>query len=248
MKNYFYIFLFLFIVSCDSDDSGECFKTAGKIIQTELELDNFSQIVVHKHIELIIQQGDVQKVIIETGENLLSNISVEIINNELVLKNNTTCNFIREYDLTKVYVTSPKLDRIRNASELSVSSIGKLTYPSLYLMSVGDKDQFLSVGDWHLTIENQKLRIWSNGIANFYIKGATNDLDLNFSSGDTRFEGENFKANHITVKNISSNDLLVYPIESLKGEIYSTGDVISYNKPPIVEVTALTKFGKLIFN
>lgn len=248
MKNYYYIFLLLLLVCCDNDDSGECFKTAGDIIQTELSLDNFSKVVVHKHIELFIQQGDKQKVVIETGENLLSNISVEIINNELILKNNTTCNLIREYDITKVYITSPKLDRIRNASELTVSSIGTLTYPSLYLMSVGDKDRFLSVGDWHLNIENENVKIWSNGIANFYMNGFTNNLDLNFSNGDTRFEGANFKSNHIKVQNISSNDLLVYPIESLKGTIHSTGDVISYNKPPIIEVNALTKFGELIFN
>ena len=111
----------------------------------------------------------------------------------------------------------------------------------------GDKSKFLSVGDWYLNIKNQSVKIWGNGIAVFYLEGTTNNLELNFSDGDTRFEGENFKAEHINVRQVSSNDVIVYPVQSLKGSIHSTGDVISYNKPPIVEVTVLNNYGNLIF-
>lgn len=247
MNKYFYILFLVFFINCNNEDSNECFKTAGDIIQIEVELPSFDKVVIHEHIQLFVTQGNEQKIIIESGENLLPNISAEIINNELIVRNSTTCNFVRPYDVTKVYVTSPNLTRIRNASELIVSSIGKLTYPSLYLMSLGDEDRFLSVGDWYLTIENESVKIWSNGVANFYISGATTNLDLNFSNGDTRFEGQTFKSNHIKVQQISSNDILVYPIESLTGSIKSTGDIISFNNPPIVEVEELTSYGELLF-
>jgi hypothetical protein len=74
----------------------------------------------------------------------------------------------------------------------------------------------------------------------------SNNLDVGFSDGDTRFEGKDFIVKNITVRNVSSNDVLIYPTEKLTGSIHSTGNVISYNKPPIVDVD-VQSVGKLIF-
>jgi len=247
MKKIIYIFTIFIFANCNNEKSNNCFQSAGEITQVEIELPTFDKVVVHQRIELIITEGPEQKVIVESGENLLPDISVEVINNELVLTNYNTCNFFREYNLTKVYVTSPNLTAIRNASEYNVSSNGVLTYSSLYLRSVGDKSEILSVGDWHLNIQNENVRILSNGIAVLYLTGTTNNLDLSFSNGDTRFEGENFKAQHIKVTQLSSNDMLIYPVQSLTGTIHSTGDVIAFNKPLLIEVEELSNYGKLIF-
>lgn len=247
MKNLFYIIISFLLLSCNSENANNCFQKAGEIIQTEIEVATFDKVTVHERIELIITQGNEQKVVVETGENLLNDISVEVIDNELILKNFNTCNFIRDYDLTKVYITSPNLTTIRNASEYNVSSNGVLTYPSLYLRSSGEKSDYLSIGDWYLTIKNENLNIWSNGIANFYIEGTTNNLDLSFSDGDTRFEGKEFVAQHVKVRQVSSNDMLIFPVQSLTGSIHSTGNVISFNKPSTVEVEELSDYGKLIF-
>ena len=177
---------------------------------------------------------------------MFSDIKVNVVDGELILNNENKCNFVREYSLTKVYVTSPNLTRIRNASELNVNSIGILTYPSLYLMSVGKDKEFLSVGDFHLKIENESVRIWGNGVAVFLLKGFSDKLDINFSTGDTRIEADNFKVKNIVIRQISSNDMILFPEESITGTIHSTGDVILYNSPPIIDVQELS-VGELIF-
>ena len=41
------------------------------------------------------------------------------------------CNFVRDYGLTKVYVTAPNVSEITNNSEFTVHSIGVLNYPNL---------------------------------------------------------------------------------------------------------------------
>jgi hypothetical protein len=115
------------------------------------------------------------------------------------------------------------------------------------LQSSGEKSEFLSVGDFHLTIHNESVKVWGNGLAVFYIEGSTNNLDLSFSDGDTRFEGQNFIAQNVKVRQVSSNDMLVFPVQILNGTIHSTGHVISYNKPPIVTVEELSNYGALIF-
>ncbi len=246
MKKIIYIICLIGFISCNSEDAGNCWQTAGTIIQQEFETPVFTRILVQKKVELIITEGPTQKVVVETGKNLMPDIEVQVIDNQIIITNHNTCNFLRDYGLTKVYITSPNITEIRNASELNVSSAGVLTYPTLYLRSTGEKNDYLAVGDWHLNIENTKVIIWSNGISNFYINGTTNNLDINFSDGDTRFEGENFIAQQVKVKNVSSNDMLINPVESLTGSIHSTGNVVSYNTPPVVNVEELS-VGKLIF-
>ena len=98
-----------------------------------------------------------------------------------------------------------------------------------------------------MNIENESVRVLGNHIAIFYMNGKTNNLDLTFSTGDMRFEGQSFEAQHIKIAQVSSNDMLVHPIKSLTGTIHSTGDVISYNKPATVDVEELSDYGKLIF-
>lgn len=245
MKKLLYIISFL-VLSCNSENSSDCLQTAGTITQQEIEVTTFDKILVHKQIELFIEEGPTQKVIIESGKNLLNDITAEVIDGELILTNYNSCNFFRDYNITKVYVTSPNINTIRNASELNVNSIGTLTYPSLYLRSSGEKSTYLAVGDWHLTIENTSVKVWSNGIATFYINGTTTNLDLSFSDGDTRFEGKEFIANNINVRQVSSNDMLIYPTESLTGTIHSIGNVISYNTPPVVTVDVQNR-GELVF-
>ncbi|WP_372746140.1 head GIN domain-containing protein [Lutibacter sp.] len=245
MKKLLYIISFL-VLSCNSENSSDCLQTAGTITQQEIEVTTFDKILVHKQIELFIEEGPTQKVIIESGKNLLNDITAEVIDGELILTNYNSCNLFRDYGITKVYVTSPNINTIRNASELNVNSIGTLTYPSLYLRSSGEKSTYLAVGDWHLTIENTSVKVWSNGIATFYINGTTTNLDLSFSDGDTRFEGKEFIANNINVRQVSSNDMLIYPTESLTGTIHSIGNVISYNTPPVVTVDVQNR-GELVF-
>ena len=244
MKQFTIIFLLLFL-SCDKENSNDCLQASGEIIQKEIIVENFDKILVNKRVELIISEGP-QKVIIETGENLISDVLVEVIDGELILSNYNSCNFFREYNLTKIHVTSPNLTTIRNASEHKVSSKGIITYPSIYLRSSGEKRERLAVGDWHLNINNSKVRIWGNGISNFYLTGKTDNLNISFSDGDTRFEGQTFEAKHISVRQVSSNDILINPLESLTGSIHSVGDVISFNKPLIVDVDVQSD-GKLIF-
>ena len=246
MKKVFLIVLVIQFISCNSEDALDCFQTAGKTITKEVIVEPFTTIVVQEKVEMIIKEGPTQKIVIETGKNLMPEIKVTVTDGELLLENFNSCNIIRDYGLTKVYVTAPNITKIRNSSEQAIRSEGVLTYPELYLMSVGNKSLFSSLGDFYITLDNTSLRVWSNGISNLHIDGKTENLNLNYSDGDTRFEGKNLIADNVIVRQISTNDIKINPQLSLKGSILSIGNVISYNKPPIVEVEELYT-GKLIF-
>ncbi|NJX15918.1 head GIN domain-containing protein [Tamlana crocina] len=247
MKKIIYIFCVFLLFSCDSGNTGDCFQTLGKIIQIEVPLPSFEKILVNRDVELVITQGAEQKVIIETGKNLMNDVVAEVIENRLVLTNNNSCNYIRDYGITKVFVTAPNLTEIRSSTQYDISSNGVLTYPSLTLFSedFGAPDTF-NVGDFRLNLNNENLTVVFNNLSVCYVKGETENLSINFAAGNARFEGRNLTAQKVNVNNRSSNDMVVNPQQELTGVIRGVGNVISVNQPPLINVDELYK-GRLIF-
>ena len=247
MKRTIYLVFVLLIMSCDSEDAGDCFQKKGAIIQQEITVGSFDKILVNRDIELIIKEGTEQKVVIETGENLLNDVKAIVSEGKLILTDNNSCNYVREYGITKIYITSPNITEIRSSTQYDVSSDGVLTYPSLTILSedFGVPDTFTNA-NFKLEIDNNTFGLVFNNLSNCFISGKTNNLNITFAAGTSRFEGRDLIAQNIQLWNRSSNDMIVNPQQQLKGKISGTGHVISVNKPPIVEVEEVYK-GKLIF-
>lgn len=247
MKIILYILVFSLIMSCDSEDAGDCFQKAGTIIQEEVTVSSFNKILVNRDVELIIKDGVTQSVTIETGKNLLNDVIVEVIDEQLILTDNNTCNYIRNYGITKVYITSPNIREIRSSTQYDISSDGVLTYPNLTILSedFSEPDTFTS-GNFNLQIDNNSFRLVFNNLSNCFISGKTNNLNITFAAGTSRFEGRDLIAENITIWNRSSNDMILNPQQSLTGLISGAGDVISVNRPPVVDIEEKYR-GRLIF-
>ncbi|WP_138432978.1 head GIN domain-containing protein [Winogradskyella algicola] len=247
MKKIIYLLVFL-VFACNSEDANDCFQTSGSIIQQEVDVVDFERILVNRGIELIITEAPEYKVTIETGENLINDVKVEVFGDRLVLTDDNTCNYVRDYGITKIYVEAPNLTEIRTSSQYEISSNGVLTYPSLRLFSEDFNEATdFTVGDFRLSINSENLRITSNNISSFYIDGAVDNLFVGFFSGSGRFEGENLVAQNVEVNHRGSNDMVVNPQASLTGILRGTGDLISVNEPPIVEVERVYT-GQLFFD
>lgn len=246
MKRLIYICAFL-IFACNSEDANDCFQASGSIIQQEVDVVGFERILVNRDIELIITEAPEYKVIIETGENLINDVKAEVIDDRLVLTDDNNCNYVRDYGITKIYVEAPNLTEIRTSSQYEVSSNGILTYPSLKLLSEDFNEVTdFTVGDFRLSLDSENLDIISNNISSFYIDGEVENLFVGFFSGSGRFEGENLIAQHVEINHRGSNDMVVNPQASLTGILRGTGNVISVNEPPLVDVERVYT-GQLFF-
>src|SRR5690606_34878476 len=160
MKKLVYILIPFLMLACNSEHANDCFQTSGAIIQQEIMLPSFTKILVNRDVELIIKEGIEQKVVIETGTNLLSDVTAVVIDDELVLTDNNTCNYFRDYNITKVYVTSPNITEIRSSTQYDVRSDGVLTYPSLALLSEDyNAPESVTVGNFHLQLNNSALSV-----------------------------------------------------------------------------------------
>ena len=248
MKKYFYLIIIIGITSCNSESALDCFKAAGTIIESEINVAPFSKISVNKKIQLFIKEGADYKVVIETGENIINEIDVLTTDGILYLINNVGCNFVRDYGITKVYVTAPNIEEIRNNSSLTVSSIGVLRYANLTLLSEDyETEEFYTNGDFILDLEVENLNITANGFSNFFLTGSAIKANIALYSGNSRVEAADLFIQDLIVFHRSTNKIIVNPQMSIIGEIRSLGDVISKNEPPVVNVVEYYT-GRLIFD
>ncbi|WP_340154714.1 head GIN domain-containing protein [uncultured Winogradskyella sp.] len=246
MKKIVYV-LVLPLFACNSEEVNDCFQTSGEIIEQEIAVSSFSRILVNRDIELIVKSAPDYKVVVETGENLISDVSAVIIDNQLILTDNNSCNYVRDYGITKVYIEAPNLTEIRTSSQYEISSIGVLDYDALTLLSEDfNGGSEFTIGDFRLTVDSNTLNVVSNNLSFFYIDGIVEALSVGFYSGVGRFEGENLIAQNVNVFHRSSNDVVVNPQQSLTGELRGTGNLISVNQPTVVDVERFY-IGALIF-
>ena len=236
------------LVSCNGENTPDCFQNAGDLKRITVEVSDFTTITVFENLNLVLRQGNEPNVEIESGEFLLNEISAEVENGRLILRNDNGCNFIRDYGLSTIYVTSPNISEIRSSTGLLISSDGILDYPELSLVaeSFNNPETETTDGSFDLNLNSNTVRIVVNGIAYFKLAGTTENFRVTVAAGDSRIEAENLVAQNVNLNHRGSNDVFVNPQQRIEGVIRGTGDVISVNRPPEVEVEELFN-GRLIF-
>jgi hypothetical protein len=241
MKKIVALFILVLVFnSCEKPS--DCVESSGDFIVKEIPVAAFSKIKVYRGIEVIITEGSVYKVEILAGENFIDNIEVKQNGDQLIFKDETSCNWVREYGQTKIYVTTPTLTEVYSKSDRDISSNGILTFPDLSILSLdkdADGESGAGTGDFHIQVQNNSLTIQNNNVSRFYLSGSTNLASLNFYFGDGRLEAQNLIAQQITVFHRGSNDMIVTPIQSIEGVLNSTGDLRLTTTPPIVNVQEL---------
>ena len=234
--------------SCDSKSTLDCFQSTGDLVQEDFNVAPFKRIQVWERVQLFVSSGETQSVRVETGENLMNEIKVKVQDSILTISDLNSCNFTRDYAVTKVYVTAPKLEQIRNSSGFTVESIGALQYPYLDLVSTDRVTEgvYHRDGDFRLNLDTDWININANGLSRFFLTGRTGGGFFGMWDGDVRVEAADLDIKRVLFFHRSTNKLIVSPVNDLIGEIRGVGDVISIGRPRIVEVEEFYT-GRLIF-
>ncbi len=217
----------------------------GKVASKSFSLENFDKIEVHTGIALVVTQGDTPFINVVTGENLIDDIEVFVKNGTLVLQDKTTCNWVRDYGQTTVYVTAPNLTELISKTEQNISSANVLTYSELKLTAT-DQAGEAGTGDFHIQVDNDVLEINTNNVAGFYLSGETVNFIVGFYEGNGILNAQDLISYSVFLFHRGTNDLYVHPTNDISGNIFSTGNVYCSPKPPIVTVERHYQ-GRLIF-
>ena len=82
------ILLIITTISCDSENANDCLQTDGDTITYEEIVPAFSRIQLENDIQVILKEGPEQEVLIETGENLVPDLTIKVEQETLILQNN----------------------------------------------------------------------------------------------------------------------------------------------------------------
>jgi hypothetical protein len=145
-------------------------------------------------------------------------------------------------------VTAPNIEEIRSSTGLSIRSEGILNYSDLTLISESflNTESETTAGEFNLELDSENVNILVNGITYFRLRGNTTNFKVQISAGDSRIEAQQLIAESVELNHRGTNDVLINPQQTLSGVIRGTGDVISSNRPPEVNVEELFN-GRLIF-
>src|SRR5690606_30800121 len=135
MRTWVKLLLLLLLMGCDSKDANDCIQSAGNTIRQEVPVVAFNRILVEQGLNMVLIQDSVPKVVVQTGENLIPDIKVQVVDNQLQLRNENDCNFFREYGLTTIYVYSPNISEIRSSTQGEIRSEGTFTVDKLKVYS-----------------------------------------------------------------------------------------------------------------
>jgi hypothetical protein len=244
MRKLFLAIAFLpFFAGCDNP--AECVKHTGYTVTKEIPVNAFDKIIVHRGIAMVITQGDNYSVSVVTGENLVDDIKVTVNNGLLSLSDDTTCNWVRDYGQTTVYVTTPTLTQIESKTEQDISSANVLAFDSLKLTAM-DLSGGAGTGNFHLEVSCGYLEIKTNNVSGFYISGFADNFVAGFYEGNGILKAYDLVANSVYVFHRGSNNLYVHPTHDISGDIFSTGNVFCRPHPPEVNVNRHYQ-GRLIF-
>lgn len=221
----------------------DCFDSAGKPGSQVREVPFFTQIVTNDNVNVYISMGNPEKVTIEGGGNLISNISADVSNGVLTLHNYNMCNWLRSYKKSgiNVYITMPQLTTITNSGYGTVYSQGTLAFDSLVLNTTN------SPGDIDLTVNSQYINAHMFGTADLRLSGQCQNFFTNYFGGTGFIYNNNLViSNYAYVSSNTTGDCyLNCSGGTLAVKIFGEGNVY-YSGSPMVQYTSEGGSGQLI--
>lgn len=242
MKKLIIVFSLLVLISCDEN---QLLESSGAIISKEILVGFFDKVNISEGIELHITDEITSKVEITAGKNVIEKVSFSVLDNQLFIDATNVSQSFQSYEPIKIYISVDDLHTIYSSSQFNVFSENELNFDNFHLQSGLFADT--ASGEFHLNVNCNSLSVEDNGASFYNINGNTTELIVGFYNGDVRFDGTNLAAQNVHVFQRSSNDIIVNPQQKITGTIYSTGNVVLKNNPPIIDVQVLY-LGQLVLN
>jgi len=236
MKRIFASILLLPVLLAGCSKTSLCLPK-GEITTREKELPPIENLITGHNMKVYIRQGNSNRLEVSGYENIMDLFSYRIEGDTLILETEASCLFRYENSALTVKLEVEDLKTIRNSGEYPVYSEDTLHFERLTLYSENFLDPSCpAIGDFYLTLQSNSVRIISNYMSMFYLTGRSDELHVGFYSGYSRFYGKDFQATRIRFVQTSVNDMEFYPLYSIEGDIYSTGNIILYHRPDTMNI------------
>jgi hypothetical protein len=216
----------MLILSACNKENGVCFSSTGPTVFQERFVAGFDSIIITDHVNVIILQDSIDRVIVESGQNILSGIITTVTGRELHIGNANQCNWLRSYSKPiNVWLHVRNLMKIHYESSGNISSPDTLRFQSLKI------DLWGGCGEINLLVNLKECSVIQHlGTATIRMTGVCGAS--NVYSGDfglLRLDG--MKSVYTYVKSSGSNDCYVNARLRLEATITSIGNIYFSGDP-----------------
>ncbi len=128
------IFTIIILTSCDTD-SNRCFKSNGEITTVETPINYFNKIKIQSDFEVIIESSTESSITITSGKNLIPYIDFQILNKELIIKDNNGCDWVRERIKPIILIKTQDLEEITIEQACDLSTSDTLKFDNLSIQN-----------------------------------------------------------------------------------------------------------------
>lgn len=181
MSRYFLLaFLFVVLASSCLNIGGKRVKGNGNITTDERTVSSFEEVEVHGAVDVVVLQGPLAPVRVETDENLQEYIKVEQKGDRLVVTTRSGYN-LKPSRKTSVYLTAPSYRKLDVSGACNIITRDKLVLQQPLALEVS------GAGDIRAAVTGPKVSASVTGSGNVDMKGETRDFDLKISgAGDAK--------------------------------------------------------------
>lgn len=222
MKKLAIILLLTFSVSY-AQKSTKTVKDSGNIISKERSVGAYNQVINKSPFTVILSEGEVGKIRIETSDNLEPYILTSVQNDALLVEVKSGVNYMTKHKI-KIYV--PVNHRLIKMSLIGSGEIylkNKLTVDTFDCHLDGS-------GDMQVNLSANNLNLELIGSGDLDVTGTAHHLKAELSgSGD--IDAKKLRAKTADVQLNGSGDISVYAEEAVKARMTGSGDISIYGKP-----------------
>jgi hypothetical protein len=241
MKNFLFILITFFsLLSCKKGHWCDCIETAGNLTSDSISFENFDTIAIEDVFTIYLTQDSVNYAIIETGENIIENVTFNNENRTLTIDNQHQCLW-----------TKPKKNDI----------ILHLHYKYIEKIIVNETSQLICVNEimsdeigiiFKCRIAEAKIKLNSNIFYFWNLNGGVLELEGNvdvlkiWNFALCTVKAEMLKSKNVIIENHSLCNCYVNAQEILEGGIFNKGNIYYRGNPSVININIEEDSGSLI--
>ena len=236
------IFFVLIFLSCNKRyDDRKCFKSNGKEVSKEINLQDFNSIELDGNFKVFLKSDTLNRIEIVSGKNLINNIKADISDSILILKDNNKCRWLRSYNVKKeIYVYYKNINYLLINKQCDIISKDTVFVDDFEIIDWGD------IGTINLKLHCINFRFTvHSGTGDFYFSGITQNQFLYFH-GNGYVHAKDLQSSYCDVTSKTTGDIEVFSDNNLFVKLYESGNIYYYGAPLNITKSVKYSSGDLI--
>jgi len=215
--------IFLLIVIAFALNS--CINTIdgnGEVTKEQRSVSSFNKIDISGGYEVLINQGNEERLELEVDENLLEHIETKVKNNTLYISSDKP---IGNASSLKLYITVVEVDDIDVSGAIELKNKGTYKAENLEIDVSG-------AADINLDLDVENLEMDMSGASETTLSGKANNFEIEIS-GAGELEAKKMKTRNTTIDISGAGNAIVHVKKSLNVSVSGAGSVRYKGNPKI---------------